>query len=237
MTFKKEFISGAELRKRWNIDKKQLFDIIHTASLKIEKNGKWLLRPYNPRNYKEVVYSEGNTWPPCRENHGKIIDNYTPPEYDSNFKNSIEFLDQYLFLIKDVEIIKQNFLELTNNTDLTKTETYNNISPSEMGQKGGKASKIKKPILQAISEFLTEKPKRMEQSTEEICSNFLKAYKGKDKGKEVKIDNQDYDVFYDNKKIYYKLFNDRNTSEKSITLNTFKNTYIPRAKKEIQSKI
>lgn len=112
MAFEKTFISGEKLREKWNIDRQQFIEIIFKASFKIPKNKKWLLRPHNPRNFKPVSYAEGRPWPPCRLVGGKIVANFSPPEYDSNFDKTYEYLDQYQYLLKDVAAIERAMPQL-----------------------------------------------------------------------------------------------------------------------------
>lgn len=108
----KEFMSGAELRERWNIDRQQFFKIIRFASAEISGNIKWLLRPHSPRNFKEVVFADGQHWPPKRNDHGFIKENYLPPEHENDLERVVEYLDQYQYLIQDVKTIEENFPEL-----------------------------------------------------------------------------------------------------------------------------
>jgi hypothetical protein len=109
MVFEKEFISGKEVRERWNIDRQQFFKIIRSASAEIPGNTKWLLRPHSPRNFKEVVFADGWHWRPHREDHGVIKDNYMPPEHESDLEKVTDFLDHYLYLISDVKVIEDRF--------------------------------------------------------------------------------------------------------------------------------
>ena len=109
------------------------------------------------------------------------------------------------------------------------------LKEKKRSQRAGRASKIKQPILQAIIQFLKEKPDRQQQSARVICNAFLKAYKESNSHKEIKINNKDYDVYYDRGKIYYKAYLINKTIEDSITLNTFRNTYISKAKEKIKS--
>ncbi len=102
---------------------------------------------------------------------------------------------------------------------------------SKKGQKGGKVPKIKQPILQATIIFLKEKPGRVQQSAKLICEAFTKAYK-EEKG--IKVNGKDYDVYYNQGRIYCKVYLKNETIEKSITLNTFKNNYISKAKEGIK---
>lgn len=95
-------------------------------------------------------------------------------------------------------------------------------------------SRIKKPILEATIKFIKEKPDRMKESAEKICNAFIRKHHGEEKEINVIVDGIDSDVYYDEKVICYKSFLKKETIGKSITLNTFKNTYIPLAKKEIQ---
>jgi len=106
-------------------------------------------------------------------------------------------------------------------------------SPSKRGQKGGKASKIKPPILQATINFLKKRPDRMRQSANAICRAFIKEHSD---AKDIEIDNKDYSIYFADERIYYKFFAKDSTIEKSISLGTFKQTYIPRAKKELASR-
>lgn len=106
---------------------------------------------------------------------------------------------------------------------------------SKKGQKGGSASKINKPILQATIQFIKEQPVRMKESAEKICDDFKRKNRSEDNAINIIIDNVENDVYYDSKKIYCKSFFNNKTLEESISLNTFRNNYISKAKKEIIS--
>lgn len=103
---------------------------------------------------------------------------------------------------------------------------------SEKGRKGGKASKIKQPILEVTILFIKEKPERRQQSAEIICQAFKKAYNEQNR-KEINVKSLDYDVYHYKGRVYCKVFHNNKTIEESISLNTFKNTYIAKAKTTI----
>jgi hypothetical protein len=100
----------------------------------------------------------------------------------------------------------------------------------KMGQKGGCKSKIKKPILQAIILFLKEKKSRLKDPVAKVCKDFKYSHT---EAKQMDVSSIDYDVYYNQGRIYCKAFMNGKTVDDSISLNTFKKTYIPRAKKEI----
>ncbi|MEN6373553.1 MAG: hypothetical protein ABFD75_02070 [Smithella sp.] len=106
---------------------------------------------------------------------------------------------------------------------------------SENGQKGGKASKINKPILEATIQFLKEKPERLENSADTIFKAFKKKYSSEEKQCEIIMDGVDYGIYYTDSEIHSKAYKKKDTPLKTITLNTFKSIYISKAKKQIKA--
>ena len=110
-------------------------------------------------------------------------------------------------------------------------------------KKGGGESNIYKAILEATIQFIKEKPDRIAEPAEKICNAFKRRYHTKSNAKNVILNDVDMEVYYESKKIYQasiksiggKKGKREETHENSITLNTFKNNYIARAKKEIKS--
>lgn len=147
---------------------------------------------------------------------------YNLPDDDCLAKQIIDML-QKAFFRTDTEdselIIKQSAVD----------------DPVKNGQKGGAAKKIKEPILQAVVEFLKEKPRRLKESALKVCDAFTKAHNKEDHAVTVKIDHVEHDVFYEAGRIYYKKFLKTKTPNDSIALSTFRNTYISRAKKKIKA--
>lgn len=137
MKKEKTFISGEDLLKRWDIAKDKLFEYVSDASREIEDTSpcisiededgitiqkpfrRWILRPHHPDTLKEVIYADGHPWPKCREVGGNIIENNALPEYDSSLEKGIKWLDQYLYLMADVEAIEKAFPELIGNKEPT----------------------------------------------------------------------------------------------------------------------
>ncbi len=136
-------------------------------------------------------------------------------------------------LVEQIDFYKAQLGRL--GAQLAKIRVKNREDLSKKGQKGGKVPKIIQPILQATIQFIDEKPGRLEQAAKTICEAFARKY-DKNNHADIKVSGVDYDVFFEKGKIYYKAFLHKETTEKSITLNTFRNTYISRAKKEIKSK-
>lgn len=174
--------------------------------------------------------------------------------YDDNKKRTAAILRAGGFLFKSVDVIKymwaQNIKSVESSHGLEgycERETLEKIPDDEpesdacivpredlskIGRKGGKASKIKQPILEAIIQFLYEKPTRQQQSAIAICKGFTSTYK---ESKAIEVSGVDYDVYFEKGKIYCKAFLKNTTIEKSISLNTFRNRYISEAKRKIKS--
>jgi len=106
----------------------------------------------------------------------------------------------------------------------------------EAGQKGGKQSKIKKPILEAAMKFISENPKTKKKSNREIANSFCRKH-NENESMTVTIDGVKWDVFASGDLIFSRLGEHGNkisdNKDKSITYTTFHNTYIPRAKNTI----
>jgi hypothetical protein len=175
--------------------------------------------------------------------------------YDDNKKRMAAILRAVGFLFKSVDVIKHmwnhniKFVESSHGLEgYCDRETLEKIPDDEpesdacivprenlskMGQKGGKASKIKQPILDAIIQYLSGKPDRLQQSANTICKGFTSAHK---EPKAIEVNGVDYDVYFEKGKIYSKAFLKNKTIETSINLNTFKNGYISEAKKRLNLK-
>jgi len=106
---------------------------------------------------------------------------------------------------------------------------------SEKGQKGGKAPKISQPILKATIQFINEKSGRLESTAEGIYKAFKRKYPSEEKQYEINIDGVDYGVYCLNDEIYAKAYKSKSVPVKTITFNTFKNSYISKAKKQIEA--
>jgi hypothetical protein len=108
---------------------------------------------------------------------------------------------------------------------------------STKGKKGGERSKKNKPILLAMTQYLQDHPKLADTSGEQIVNSLKKNTKEK-KPINVKFDGCDWDVYCDNEgpgyivaKTYSK---DKKNPQRSIKISTFRNYYIPEAKKIIK---
>lgn len=154
MAFEKKFLTGAEVRQRWNKSLSEFFEIVQTVSFQIsamkiaagetspkiikKKNGGvtiqttdeviWYLRPHHPDTEKPISYVVGMPWPKCREIAGQIVENTLLPEYDSGIEKSKKYLDQYLFKLTDIEFIEEKFPELLNSA---KPKTTQDTRPAE----------------------------------------------------------------------------------------------------------
>lgn len=233
---KKEFILGADIRSRWNIDKKQFFNIISDAV--DSKKGKWILRPHNPRNYKHLTFAEGHVWPPCREVGGKIIENYSPPEYESSLDKVIEYLDQYCYLLEDVETVERTIPALSINSEVeSQPSQKENINEylSKAGKKGGEKPKKNQPIIFAVIKYLEEHATLKDKSNYRIAESF-KRHVGKNEPIIVNFNECEWDVYFADKYIWAiaDATNKKKHKNKSIAYTTFMNSYISEAKKIIK---
>jgi len=104
---------------------------------------------------------------------------------------------------------------------------------SKKGQKGGKASKIKQAILQAVVQFLQEKPSRQQDSAAAILNAFKKKFSSSTKTADVISNGADCTVYHYANRVYCKTIHGNGNVETSISASTFKNKYVSRAKKEI----
>ena len=113
---------------------------------------------------------------------------------------------------------------------------------SKMGRKGGEASKGKKPIQTAIMKYLQEKSERVNMSSEQILSGF-KNFATEDNPLEVICDECEWGIYYydDHEGDGYIMAKThaigQKKSEVSIKASTFKNHYIPKAKKNYLKKV
>jgi len=103
----------------------------------------------------------------------------------------------------------------------------------KIGKKGGKKSKINRPILDALTKYMEESPKIHGLTNGHIAKNFCKKYK-EDNAMIVTVDDREWEIYCAGEHIYSSLYTSHGRKpqniEKSITLNTFRNNYIPTAK-------
>jgi len=108
----------------------------------------------------------------------------------------------------------------------------------EIGKKGGKKSKIKQPILEAVKAYIKEKPKNHNLSNKQIADKFCHKYNDKNPNV-VTVDEMMWEIFCSGEHIFCRI--SESYSKKpinvdiSITYNTLLNSYIPKAKKAISN--
>ena len=102
--------------------------------------------------------------------------------------------------------------------------------------RGGRASKINKPIMEAIKEFIRQK-QSIEEGAGTIARKFKNKYKDSDTSCTIKIDSGEYEIYCDGNKIVSSCSSSNRDKYhgKSIEYSTFLSRYIPEAKKELES--
>ena len=180
---------------------------------------------------KAIIWKEPIEW----DSFAEVYQSGTKP---SNYSD--EWLWFPIFDGEDVpSFASTEYWEVFSDRDTSKQEMEACPPSSDyhknIGKKGGRASKIKQPILQATIQFINEKSGRLNNSAQHICDAFTKKYREKQTVMTLNLDGKDWDVYYYAERIYCKGYFDNKTIEDSISLNTFQNDYISKAKKEIQS--
>lgn len=102
--------------------------------------------------------------------------------------------------------------------------------------KGGRASKINKPIMEAIKEFIRQK-QTIKEGACIIARKFKNKYKDSDRSCTITIDSKEYEIYCDGNKIVSSCSSSNRDKYhgKSIEYSTFLSRYIPEAKKELES--
>ena len=107
---------------------------------------------------------------------------------------------------------------------------------SAAGRKGGSKSKVNEPILAAITQYMVENPKIHSMSNEDIAKRFCNKHT-EDKPRVVEIEQKEHAVSCSGKLIFSRIHeshdNRPNNIVKSIKYSTFRNVYVPKAKKSI----
>jgi hypothetical protein len=107
---------------------------------------------------------------------------------------------------------------------------------SVIGKAGGKKSKKQQPILEAVKAYMKDNSKTHTLHNEQIASKFCKKYNENNPCR-VTVDEKQWEVFYTGNYIFLRIYESNNkkadNKEKSIIYTTFRNTYIPLAKKAI----
>lgn len=152
-------------------------------------------------------------------------------------------LPNWSYLKADVESFKLNNKEYLEEVRPQKTSVLSEPQKprkpkqgyfNKLGKKGGETPKKNKPILIAITQFLQEDSKRVNMTNEQIFRSF-KRIATEDKPISVDCDGCEWDIYCDDEgdsyviaKTYEKNKKKPQTSIKAVT---FKNYYIPEAKK------
>lgn len=102
--------------------------------------------------------------------------------------------------------------------------------------KGGRASKINRPIMEAAKHFISNRSTRIEESANTIATNFKRTHNSSYPS-EIKIDSNMYEIYCDGNKVCSSCNTDKRNKyhDKSISFSTFSAKYIPEAKRDLKS--
>jgi hypothetical protein len=102
--------------------------------------------------------------------------------------------------------------------------------------KGGRVPKKNAAILEAVKEFIIERPQRIEQKAGAIARSFKRDYESSQPS-EITVDSIKYDVYCDGKKVWSRSATGEKGKyhDKSISYSTFVTRYIPEAKRAVSA--
>lgn len=162
--------------------------------------------------------------------------NYELPDDKELSGQKINLLLNYYFRMEDVKTIEKANPELLIKA-VSKSASKEIISKqaSKAGKKGGEMPKKNQPVLLAVTQYLRDNSNLVNESNEKIARSFKRNVKG-DESMIVNFDGCEWDVYFVDKKIK-AIANTKNNNkhhDKSIGYATFRNSYIPDAKKIIK---
>jgi hypothetical protein len=156
-----------------------------------------------------------------------------------------EHLSRWRYRKSDVEEFKlkhKDFLEELRKQKATPLAESQKQVPLEseylikIGKKGGEKSKINRPILDAVTQYMVEDIKTHDMTNGQIAKKFCKEY-SENSSMLVTVDMTKWEIYCEGDLIFSRIYESHNkkanNNVKSIKFHTLLNNYIPKAKASI----